>query len=155
MKSNERDSVADQFGVAPEQVERDHLISYLLAAIGSRFGERLHFIGGTALARTHLTSGRLSEDIDLVALDNRAALAAEGMVRPTASLPGSCSIEHRTSATGTRSWPDRLGCRSAPRPHCRQFEMRGRVSRIFKYDFGRRRFRSAAAYRRKRHPDHP
>ncbi|NNH70014.1 nucleotidyl transferase AbiEii/AbiGii toxin family protein [Nocardia uniformis] len=34
-----------------------------------------HFIGGTALARTHLVTGRLSEDIDLVALDNRAALA--------------------------------------------------------------------------------
>src|SRR5690606_38201327 len=40
-------------------------------------GDRLHFIGGTALSRTHLTSGRLSEDIDLVALGSRTALAAE------------------------------------------------------------------------------
>ncbi|MFD3704252.1 nucleotidyl transferase AbiEii/AbiGii toxin family protein [Nocardia sp. NPDC058658] len=77
MRIDERDSVADQFGVSPEQVERDHLISHLLAAISGRFGERLHFIGGTALARTHLVSGRLSEDIDLVALDNRTVLAAE------------------------------------------------------------------------------
>ncbi|MGW0247990.1 nucleotidyl transferase AbiEii/AbiGii toxin family protein [Nocardia goodfellowii] len=77
MSIDEHDSVAVQFGVAPEQIERDHLISHLLAAISRRFGDRLTFIGGTALARTHLTSGRLSEDIDLVALDNRSTLAAE------------------------------------------------------------------------------
>jgi predicted nucleotidyltransferase component of viral defense system len=77
MMVDERDSVAVQFGVSPEQVERDHLISHLLAAITARFGERLHFIGGTALARTHLVNGRLSEDIDLVAMDNRTTLAPE------------------------------------------------------------------------------
>ncbi|WP_330184984.1 nucleotidyl transferase AbiEii/AbiGii toxin family protein [Nocardia sp. NBC_01503] len=77
MSIDERDSVAIQFGVAPEQVERDHLISHLLAALSRGFGDRLHFIGGTALARTHLVNGRLSEDIDLVALDNRTVLAAE------------------------------------------------------------------------------
>ncbi|WP_067900977.1 nucleotidyl transferase AbiEii/AbiGii toxin family protein [Nocardia vaccinii] len=77
MSIDERDSVAIQFGVSPDQVERDHLISHLLAAISRGFGDRLHFIGGTALARTHLVNGRLSEDIDLVALDNRTALAAE------------------------------------------------------------------------------
>ncbi|MFI6870308.1 nucleotidyl transferase AbiEii/AbiGii toxin family protein [Nocardia sp. NPDC050406] len=77
MSFGERDSVAVQFGVAPEQVERDHLISHLLAAISRGFGDRVHFIGGTALARTHLVSGRLSEDIDLVALGNRRMLAAE------------------------------------------------------------------------------
>ncbi|MFI6997591.1 nucleotidyl transferase AbiEii/AbiGii toxin family protein [Nocardia sp. NPDC050175] len=77
MSVGERDSVAVQFGVAPEQVERDHLISHLLAAISRGFGDRVHFIGGTALARTHLVNGRLSEDIDLVALDNRTVLAAE------------------------------------------------------------------------------
>lgn len=74
---DERDSVAIQFGVSPEQVERDYLISHLLAAVSRGFGDRLHFIGGTALARTHLVNGRLSEDIDLVALDNRTVLAAE------------------------------------------------------------------------------
>ncbi|KIA59538.1 nucleotidyl transferase AbiEii/AbiGii toxin family protein [Nocardia vulneris] len=77
MSSSERDSVAGQFGVAPEQAERDHLISHLLAAISRGFGDRVHFIGGTALARTHLVRGRLSEDIDLVALGNRRVLAAE------------------------------------------------------------------------------
>ncbi|MEV2218915.1 nucleotidyl transferase AbiEii/AbiGii toxin family protein [Nocardia vinacea] len=77
MSIDERDSVAIQFGVSPEQVERDYLISHLLAAVSRGFGDRLHFIGGTALARTHLVNGRLSEDIDLVALDNRTVLAAE------------------------------------------------------------------------------
>ncbi|WP_342213870.1 nucleotidyl transferase AbiEii/AbiGii toxin family protein [Nocardia wallacei] len=77
MDTDERECVAGRFGVTPEQVERDHLISHLLAAISRRFGDRLHFIGGTALARTHLTSGRLSEDIDLVASDRRKVLAAE------------------------------------------------------------------------------
>lgn len=71
MNRDERDAVAAPFGAAPEQVERDHLISHLLAALSARFTDRLHFIGGTALARTHLTDGRLSEDIDLVALGNR------------------------------------------------------------------------------------
>lgn len=77
MNLDERDTVATQFGVSPEQVERDHLISHLLAAIADRFADRVHFIGGTALARTHLPDGRLSEDIDLVALGNRNELAVE------------------------------------------------------------------------------
>ncbi|GAA1595509.1 nucleotidyl transferase AbiEii/AbiGii toxin family protein [Nocardia ninae] len=77
MSIDEHDGVAIQFGVPPEQIERDHLISHLLAAISREFGDRLYFIGGTALARTHLVNGRLSEDIDLVALDNRKVLAAE------------------------------------------------------------------------------
>jgi hypothetical protein len=74
---DERDSVAATFGVSSEQVERDHLISHLLAAIADRVDDRVHFIGGTALARTYLPVGRLSEDIDLVALDNRTAIAVD------------------------------------------------------------------------------
>jgi hypothetical protein len=54
MDIDERDSVVRQFGVAPEQVERDHLISHVLAFLSQRFGDQIHFIGGTALARTHL-----------------------------------------------------------------------------------------------------
>ncbi|WP_026303105.1 nucleotidyl transferase AbiEii/AbiGii toxin family protein [Jongsikchunia kroppenstedtii] len=77
MKIDERDSTAEQFGVSHAQVERDHLISHLLAAIASAVGDRVMFIGGTALARTHLPKGRLSEDIDLVALDRRSEIAAE------------------------------------------------------------------------------
>jgi predicted nucleotidyltransferase component of viral defense system len=74
---NERDEIARLFGVAPEQVERDHFISYLLAFLSANVGERIHFIGGTALARTHLPEGRLSEDVDLIAIDDRKAVAAD------------------------------------------------------------------------------
>ena len=74
---DERDQAAQQFGVAPEQVERDHLISHLLGFLSDQFGDRIHFIGGTALAWTHLPSGRLSEDIDLIAADSRRTVAEE------------------------------------------------------------------------------
>ncbi|KAA0021555.1 nucleotidyl transferase AbiEii/AbiGii toxin family protein [Antrihabitans cavernicola] len=90
MIPDELDVVAAQFAVAPEQVERDHLISHLLAILSEGFGDRIHFIGGTALARTHLPAGRLSEDIDLIALGNRGALAAE----LDAVLPRSAARSH-------------------------------------------------------------
>lgn len=77
MDSAECDRIAAQFGVGPEQVERDHLISHLLAFISRNFSDRVHFIGGTALARTHLPEGRLSEDIDLIAIGSRKTLASE------------------------------------------------------------------------------
>ncbi len=70
--------VADMFGVAEDQVRRDHLISHVLAGL-SRIAPDVLFIGGTALARTHLADpaagGRLSEDIDLWT-PNRSAVAA-------------------------------------------------------------------------------
>lgn len=77
MNPEERESAARQFGVTTEQVERDHLISYLLAFLSRGYGDRIHFIGGTALARTHLPNGRLSEDIDLIALGDRNRVARE------------------------------------------------------------------------------
>lgn len=77
MNADERGEIAQRFGVAPEQVERDHLISHLLAFLSQNFDDRIQFIGGTALARTHLPDGRLSEDIDLIAVDDRKAVAAD------------------------------------------------------------------------------
>lgn len=77
MDRDERDLVAAQFGVGHQQVERDHLVSHLLAFVGRSFSERVHFIGGTALARTHLPEGRLSEDIDLIAIGSRKEIATE------------------------------------------------------------------------------
>ena len=70
----ERRRIAEAFQVADEQVDRDHLISHILAALPSA-GEGLVFYGGTALARTHLPEFRLSEDVDLLAKD-RAITAA-------------------------------------------------------------------------------
>jgi predicted nucleotidyltransferase component of viral defense system len=77
MDADERAEIAQQFGVAPDQVERDHLISHLLAFLSQNLDDRIQFIGGTALARTHLPDGRLSEDIDLIAIDDRKIVAAD------------------------------------------------------------------------------
>jgi predicted nucleotidyltransferase component of viral defense system len=101
MDIDERDRVAEQFGVATEQVERDHLISYLLAFLSAQFGERIHFIGGTALARTYLPDGRLSEDIDLVAIDIRKAVAVQlddALPRAIARTHGRLTVEPLFSA---------------------------------------------------------
>lgn len=68
--------VAEHFGVALEQVRRDHLVSHVLGALSADVStEDLVFFGGTALSRTHLTDARLSEDIDLIALTPRTELA--------------------------------------------------------------------------------
>jgi hypothetical protein len=67
----EPDALADMaaaFGVAEDQVRRDHLISHLLFAL-AQLKLPVVFFGGTTLARTHLTDSgtgaRLSEDVDL------------------------------------------------------------------------------------------
>lgn len=76
LNSAERDRVAAQFGVASAQIERDYVLSLLLAAIAQRFADDVIFFGGIALARTHLPQGRLSEDLDLIAVGPRRELAA-------------------------------------------------------------------------------
>jgi predicted nucleotidyltransferase component of viral defense system len=70
-------AIADQFGVADEQVRRDHLLSHLLAALARRLPDAVLFFGGTALARTHLPDGRLSEDLDLLAVPRRVEIIAD------------------------------------------------------------------------------
>lgn len=72
---DELQDVASRFGVDERQVRRDHLISHLLAAISTEAAEDLVFFGGTALARSVVPDGRLSEDIDLVARGSRQMLA--------------------------------------------------------------------------------
>lgn len=69
--------VADRFGVAIEQVRRDHLVSHILAAVSRAHRDDVMFFGGTALARTLVPDGRLSEDVDLIALGSRVDTAAE------------------------------------------------------------------------------
>ncbi len=62
----------ERFGVAEEQVRRDHLVSHLLAAISRSCADDVIFFGGTALSRTHLVHARLSEDVDLIATTSRS-----------------------------------------------------------------------------------
>jgi predicted nucleotidyltransferase component of viral defense system len=112
-------AVASEFGVAAEQVRRDHLISHLLAALSTvpSCTDRLTFIGGTALARTHLPHGRLSEDIDLVATEARQPLASEieraldrgvrrefGRLRWTPALHTVRAVEHAVVQTADGLW---------------------------------------------------
>jgi predicted nucleotidyltransferase component of viral defense system len=68
LSADDARTVGAAFGVARLQVERDHLISHCLIAIANVTRDLDHppvFFGGTALARTWLPDGRLSEDIDL------------------------------------------------------------------------------------------
>lgn len=74
LNRDESAAIARDFGVAPEQVRRDHLISLILAALQAHT-DALIFFGGTALARTYLPAGRLSEDIDLIATTDRQLTA--------------------------------------------------------------------------------
>lgn len=102
MDLDERDFVATQFGVAAEQVERDHLVSHLLAFLSQGFGDQIHFIGGTALARTHVPDGRLSEDIDLIAVGSRKEVAKAldaALPRALARTHGRLTVEPALSAT--------------------------------------------------------
>lgn len=71
----DRERVRDAFGADNSQVERDHLISHVLAAISADIPDKVYFYGGTALSRSHLSRGRLSEDIDLIAVGGRADVA--------------------------------------------------------------------------------
>ena len=70
--------VAAAFGVADEQVRRDHLISHVLAGLADLV-RPIVFFGGTALARTHLSDpdagARLSEDIDVYGPERGATAA--------------------------------------------------------------------------------
>lgn len=77
LDEEERRAVQRLFGVAAEQVARDHVVSHALAAIAELGPDHVVFFGGTALSRTHLPQTRLSEDIDLIALGERRHVAQQ------------------------------------------------------------------------------
>jgi predicted nucleotidyltransferase component of viral defense system len=73
----EANAVAERFGVALDQVRRDHLISHILAALSARQRDEVIFFGGTALARTHLPDGRYADALPAtLRVPTRAAFAA-------------------------------------------------------------------------------
>jgi len=130
---DELEHYASAFGVSDQQVERDHLISHILAAIATTpMWEDLVFFGGTALSRTHLRDLRLSEDIDLLVRGDRSRAARDltstieqalarsygriswqpGIESTTASAPATLSTEtglavqvQLLSADGYPDWP--------------------------------------------------
>jgi hypothetical protein len=80
LRPEELRAVQATFGAADPQVRRDHLLSHVIAAVAHADGEWVLY-GGTGLARTHLPSFRLSEDLDLLAHPRRVAVAElEGVV---------------------------------------------------------------------------
>lgn len=78
---SESQNVQNLFSATEPQVSRDHAISHVLAVL-QRINTELVFFGGTALSRTFLTEGRLSEDIDLYSADRQA------LCRELDKLPG-------------------------------------------------------------------
>lgn len=77
----EASEIQKKFGVSLTQVKRDHAISHALSVLHN-VKSHLVFFGGTGLARTHLSSGRLSEDIDLYT-NSSIELTAELEALPT------------------------------------------------------------------------
>jgi predicted nucleotidyltransferase component of viral defense system len=107
-------AVADRFGVDMEQVRRDHLISHLLGAIAAHVStDDVVFFGGTALSRTYLTSARLSEDVDLIALAPRADVAA----RIEAAVRRGLARSH-----GRPTWRPALSATTGSQPATLAFE---------------------------------
>lgn len=101
--TSERNGWAERFGVAPGQVERDHLISCVLHAISRRADAGFRFFGGTALCRTYLDGSRLSEDIDLLHPDPSQGLAALTEVLPrelNRDYPSLAFAEGQTDGNG-------------------------------------------------------
>lgn len=77
----EANQLRQKFGVPIEQIMRDHAISHVLSVI-KRVKTPFTFYGGTALARTYLPFGRLSEDIDIF------STRREELIREFESLSG-------------------------------------------------------------------
>jgi len=71
LQADDLANVMTRFGVAEQQVRRDHVISHILAALSRHHRTDLIFFGGTALSRTYLLDERLSEDVDLIAIHDR------------------------------------------------------------------------------------
>jgi predicted nucleotidyltransferase component of viral defense system len=100
LSAEEEQAVAEQFGVARAQVRRDHLISHLLATLSMHLADRVVFFGGTALSRSLIPNGRLSEDLGLIAIGRRrevAELIERHLVRGESSR-----VSEDELATGTQ-----------------------------------------------------
>lgn len=109
LNRDEATAVAREFGVALHQVHRDHLISSILAALQAHTDDPI-FFGGTALARTYLMQGRLSEDIDLIAVTDRRSVA-RAISRTTvrdSHRPWSAQDHMFTTAPTIRDWHEQL-----------------------------------------------
>ncbi|HOS95623.1 MAG TPA: nucleotidyl transferase AbiEii/AbiGii toxin family protein, partial [Armatimonadota bacterium] len=94
----------EHFGVAPDQILHDFVISHVLAAL-EPLSDRFVFYGGTALSRTLLNGLRLSEDIDLLSTGPRAEparlidSALSGLQRGLGSVSADVRLQDVTTDT--------------------------------------------------------
>lgn len=114
LDEHERLAVEEKFGVGARQVVRDHVISHGLAAIATASPDDVVFFGGTALSRTLLPDLRLSEDIDLIAIGNRAEVGKR--------IQDEIARRFRRTL-GTVTFIPELG--QAPHPHPSVLEVKG------------------------------
>ncbi len=89
--------------MADEQVRRDHLVSHVLAALGSLHQDGLVFYGGTALARTRLPRFRLSEDVDLLVVPRQEWAKRIEETLPAALRRGFGTVQWRPAPTDVPS----------------------------------------------------
>ena len=86
----ERAQWSRRLGVTHQQVARDHLVSCILHWLASSdLAHECAFIGGTALARSHLLDARVSEDVDLL-----TSVPADAAARIRADLPAALRREY-------------------------------------------------------------
>ena len=104
LADDDRRRVQGMFGADDEQVRRDHAISHILAVLSKDVAEQVRFYGGTALARSYLPEGRLSEDVDLIAVGPRNDVAHKietALSRGLAREFGRPSFAPALTATGS------------------------------------------------------
>lgn len=96
--------VANSLGVPPEVVEKDYLLSYLLAGIAAvpDLGG-LRFKGGTALKKMYFGDYRFSEDLDFSAVDTPS-----GTLDPLIAAARQATIERLASRGHFQILIDRL-----------------------------------------------
>lgn len=141
-------AVAERFGVAMEQVRRDHLISHVLAAISAAWrpalraasGSQPSTVGvpGVASVQVQLLGGAGYQwPTEVRAIEQRYSDAPParlrtrsscGMVRRANHRSPGCSRTLLTRAYGETRSVTRPACRSLPRSHSTSFETRGSPS---------------------------
>ena len=102
-------SVARRFGVTPEVVEKDYLLSYLLAGLAAvpDLGG-LRFKGGTALKKMYFGDYRFSEDLDFTVVD-----APSAALDPLIALARQATLDRLSSRGRFQIVIDRLPERDA------------------------------------------
>jgi predicted nucleotidyltransferase component of viral defense system len=102
---------AIDLGVAREHIERDYMMSCVLASIADG-GSGIVFRGGTALARVYWPDFRLSEDLDFISSES-PALVEEALRRAVTSASRLASLDLELEFGGAKGGWSRSFVRSS------------------------------------------